>query len=252
MVGYALYDTQDCDNNTDLGNWQLGAADDNNSTGDWELGIPVGSWTTDGIIVQTDAQHTPGGEQCFFTGNAGATDAIGTNDVDDGKTTLWTDPIDMSQLENPTFTFWRWYTNNPPSGANPGMDWWRVDVTNNGSTWVPVENTRTSDKSWRRFAFRVQDYVTPNSSVQIRFIASDSIHLGENLDGGSLIEAAVDDIQLWENAGTEGIAEEEAADVLNVFPDPANDEVSLTLSATGISDLRLQVIDATGRVVITL
>ena len=249
LVGFALDDTQDCDNNTNLGNWQLGAADDNNSTGDWELGIPVGSFTTGGIIVQTDAQHTPGGEQCFFTGNAGTTDGIGVNDVDGGKTTLWCDPMDLSALDNPTFTFWRWYTNNPPGGANPGQDWWRMDISNNGSTWVPVENTRTSDKSWRRFAFRVQDYVTPNSSVRIRFVASDSIHLGQNLDGGSLIEAAVDDIQLWENAGGIGIEEETAVALLNVLPNPASAEVMIDIAATGMDRLHLQVIDDTGRMV---
>jgi len=56
----------------------------------------------------------------------------------------------------------------------------------------------SSDISWRKFAFRVSDYVTPSNNVQIKFIASDSIRLGQNLDGGSLIEAAVDDLYLYE------------------------------------------------------
>ncbi len=250
LVGYALEGTEDGDFNSDLGNWSTGMPGDNASTGAWTLEIPEGSFTDDGIIVQTDEQHTPGGELCYLTENAAAGEAIGTADVDAGRTTLQSDPIDMSDYTNPTLTYWRWYTNNPPGGANPGMDWWQVQVTNNGTNWVYVENTKTSDKSWRRFAFRVQDYVTPNATVSVRFIASDSTHIGEYLDGGSLIEAAIDDIQLWENAGNNGIAEAIPVQLLNVYPDPANDEVNISAVLGDVRDARWQVIDALGRTAI--
>ena len=46
--------------------------------------------------------------------------------------------------------------------------------------------------------FRVSDYVSLTSNIQIRFIASDSLRPGQNLDGGSLIEAAIDDLMLYE------------------------------------------------------
>ena len=46
--------------------------------------------------------------------------------------------------------------------------------------------------------FRVSDYVGLTSNVQLRFIASDSLRPGQNLDGGSLIEAAIDDLMLYE------------------------------------------------------
>ena len=35
--------------------------------------------------------------------------------------------------------------------------------------------------------------------MQLKFIASDSLRLGQNLDGGSLIEAAVDDLLLYDS-----------------------------------------------------
>lgn len=251
LVGFALAETQDFDNNTNWGDWTGGAPDDNNGTGTWALEIPIGSFTTGGIIVQTDEQHTPGGELCWVTGNnAGPGDSPGTDDVDDGKTTLYCAPMDLSAYQNPTITFWRWYTNNPPTGANPGADWWYAQVTNDGTNWEFVENTMTSDKSWRRFAFRVADYLTPNSTVQFRFIASDSTHIGQDLDGGSLIEAAIDDIQLWDNAGTIGMNEHTAADALNAFPDPASDELTVDLNVAWARDLRFTVLDATGRVVL--
>ena len=252
LVGFALEATEDADNNNELGNWTTGMPGDNNTTGTWTLEIPVPSYATGGQIVQTDAQHTPGGELCFLTGNApSSTDGMGTNDVDGGRTTLQCDPIDLTAYENPTFTIWRWYTNDPPGGANPGQDWWQVEITNNGSNWIYVENTRSSDRSWRRFAFRVQDYVTPNAQVAIRFIASDSIHLGQNLDGGSLIEAAIDDIQLWDNAGTIGISETDGVNVLNVYPTPASDMLNVVFATNNARQVRLEVLDAAGRITIT-
>ena len=92
----------------------------------------------------------------------------------------------------------RWYTNSPYSGANPGADWWQVMITDDGLNWNYVENNKSSDISWRQFAFRISDYVNLTSSVQLKFIASDSIRPCQNLDGGSLIEAAVDDLMLYE------------------------------------------------------
>ncbi len=86
----------------------------------------------------------------------------------------------------------------PPSGANPGADWWQVMITDDGVNWQYVENNMRSDKSWRRFAFRVNDYVNLTNQVRVKFIASDSTHLGQYLDGGSLIEAAVDDFSLYD------------------------------------------------------
>jgi len=63
----------------------------------------------------------------------------------------------------------------------------------------------TSDKSWRRVAFRVNDYVNLTNQVRVKFIASDSTHLGQYLDGGSLIEAAVDDFSLYEEVATSSL-----------------------------------------------
>ena len=102
------------------------------------------------------------------------------------------------QYNNPAFSYYRWYTNSPATGANPGADWWQVLITDDGANWHYVENNMSSDISWRKFVFRVTDYVNLTNDVQLKFIASDSTHLGQVLDGGSLIEAAVDDLYLYE------------------------------------------------------
>jgi Zn-dependent metalloprotease len=256
LVGYSLKKTDDVgDFAEEFGNWTITLPSDNNTTGDWINAIPMGSFGTAGDLstaVQPYYQHTTGGDLCFVTANAAnETDGIGTADVDGGHTTLQSGTIDLTSYTNPTFTYWRWYTNSPSSGANPNADWWQVYVSNdNGSTWVAVENTKTSDQSWRRNAFRVQDYVTPTSTVKIKFIASDSLRPGTNLDGGSLVEAALDDIQLWDNVDPSS-AQEFTNDgmQMSVIPNPANDQAVVMFELMEAADVQIQVTDITGKLV---
>ena len=127
-------------------------------------------------------------------------------------------------------SFYRWYTNNPPSGANPNADWWQVSVSDNlGASWTAVENTKTGDRAWRKFAFRIEDYVGVNSTFQIKFVASDSTRLGQYLDGGSLVEAALDDISIWDTADW-SLIEESAVFNVNLFPNPAENSIRLNFS----------------------
>ena len=204
LVGYELQEEEDFD--FSVGFWQTGAIDDNASTGLWDIGNPIGSYATPGdvnTIVQTNAQHTQGGSDCAFTGNASSVSAsIGENDIDGGHTTLISPLYDLTDYVNPAFSYWRWFTNN--SGAEPNADWWQVSITDDGVNWVAVENNLTSDNSWRRFAFRAKDYVSLTSNqVQLKFVASDSTNGA--LSGGSLVEAAVDDLYLWDAANSTSI-----------------------------------------------
>lgn len=259
MVGYDLEGTDDgSDFFQDFGNWTAGLPSDNNTTGDWTFGIPTGSYSDIGPPIDTSTcvqpyyQHTPGGSFCWFTGNApNANDGLGTNDVDAGHTTLLSPTIDMTSYTNPTITYFRWYLNNPASGANPNADWWQVYVSNNGSTWIPVEDTKSSDRIWRRVAFRVADYVTPNSTVSFKFIASDSTRLGQNLDGGSLIEAAVDDFQLWDNTLVSVEELMENLTTFQLYPNPANEIVMLNFDAIENSTMNIELFDITGKLVYT-
>ena len=201
LVGYELFDEEDFD--FSIGFWQTSDPSDNATTGMWDIGAPLGSYDNPSNlsgIVQTATQHTPNGYACAFTENASSiNDGIGANDVDDGHTTLFSPTYNLSSYTNPAFSYWRWYTNNPSSGANPGADWWQVLITDDGVNWNYVENTKSSDLSWRKCVFRIKDYVNLTSSIQLKFIASDSIRSGQYLDGGSLIEAAVDDLFLYES-----------------------------------------------------
>lgn len=228
------------DMSSDWGNWTTGLGSDNNTTGGWELNIPLGSYADlngDGsadvndptAAVAPSYQHTLNGDLCFLTERGSlVTDGLGVADVDAGHTTLLSPVIDLTGYTTPVMSFYRWYTNNPASGANPNADWWQVAISDDaGTSWTYVENTKTGDRDWRRFAYRIQDYVNVNSSFQMKFIVSDSTRLGQYLDGGSLIEAAVDDISIWD-AAPNSIKEITGVD-FKLYPNPAGNSIQLSI-----------------------
>lgn len=253
LVGVNEVGREDCDNNEDWGAWQTGVPGDNATTGIWLLEIPIPSVTVDvapGTIVQTGDQVTPGGEYCFFTGNGTVGGGIGENDVDGGKTTLQTTTIDLSSYQNPIISYYRWYTNSPPGGANPGADYWQVRMSNdNGATWTYVENTKTSDMQWRRNAFHVSDFMTPTAQMKLQFIASDSLRPTVNLSGGSLVEGALDDFIVYEDAVI-GV-DESSVSVFNAiaFPNPTTSSTRIQFQLSKPESIEVLVLDAVGRTI---
>ncbi|MBL4705031.1 MAG: T9SS type A sorting domain-containing protein, partial [Flavobacteriales bacterium] len=255
LVGFDLEAEEDAaDFVSTFGNWNTGVSDDGATTGMWELNSPVGSFGTPGdpsSMVAPDYQHTPGGSFCWVTGQSTSSSAaLGANDVDAGKTTIESDPLDLSGYDNPTISYWRWYSNNPPSGANPNADWFQVYISNDGgSTWNFVEDTKVSERNWRRNVFRIQDYTTKSNNMVMRFVVSDSIRPGEYLDGGSLIESALDDIRLWDNSAT-SVDEIDGLSGYSLYPNPATQTVNLSFfTAFLLEDVQIEVVNNMGQVV---
>ncbi len=137
--------------------WVCGAPDDDAQDGMWIRGDPVG----DGY--QPGADHTPfWGEYCFVTG-AGA-----LHEVWDGKTTLFSPLVDLSQSGQVQLSYWRYCYDNP------GDDDFVVDISGDGGqTWVNLETVHGSAMGWRQQTYLVDEFITPTDSVQLRFIAQD-------------------------------------------------------------------------------
>ncbi len=236
------------DMETDPG-WTVGAVGDNATTGLWLRADPVGTQVTAGIDVQPEDDHTLAGLLCWVTGNATVGAGAGTNDVDGGKTTLASALLDATAggLIDPVISYYRWYTNN--QGGSPGLDFWRVDISNDGGTnWVSVESTTQSNASWQRFLFRIADVVVPTSQIRLRFIAEDA-------GAGSLVEAAVDDLKLLAFANIVAVGDGPAPDGLalalaSTHPSSGTLRLSYTLPASGPVSLRIY--DLGGREVRTL
>ncbi|MCK4546878.1 MAG: T9SS type A sorting domain-containing protein [Candidatus Eisenbacteria sp.] len=157
------------------------------STGQWDRVDPNATWSGSDM-VQPEDDHTPSpGVMCYITGQSVAGAGVGDNDVDGGYTRLTSGVLDLPAYSSVILNYYRWYTND--AGNAPGEDYWQVDVTGNGTTWVPLENTNQSDRSWLYQEFDLADYINLTSTVQIRFVAEDG-------GSGSIVEAGVDDVLL--------------------------------------------------------
>lgn len=164
--------------------WTVGDVGDNATTGIWERGDPVGIFYG-GQPIQPEEDHTPPpGTHCFVTGN-GDTSA-GSDDVDNGKTTLKSPVLDLNGLSDIRVSYWRWYAD---LGSVPNDDIFLVNVSNNGgSSWEVVESLDHTENSWERVAFTLDDHVAPTGNVMMRFIAKDE-------PNNSLCEACIDDVE---------------------------------------------------------
>jgi choice-of-anchor B domain-containing protein len=170
---------------TNLG-WTVGAAGDAATAGIWERADPQAT------SAQPEDDHTSApGTLCFVTGaSAGA--SVGANDVDGGKTTLTSPTLNLAAQSSARISYWRWYSNT--QGGSPNADVFTVDISNNnGSSWVNVETVGPTGAQtgggWYFHEFTVSNYVTPTSTVRLRFVADDA-------GSGSVIEAAIDDFQV--------------------------------------------------------
>ena len=102
---------------------------------------------------------------------------------------------DLSIYDEALVSYWKWYSNN--LGNNPGTDYWKVDVSNDGgANWSSIENTNESNNYWLFKQYLISDFVDLTQTIQFRFIAEDIFYDGDVGTGGSLIEAAIDDFSI--------------------------------------------------------
>src|SRR5881396_826086 len=240
------------DMETDPG-WVIGDPFDTAVTGIWLRADPVGTFVDNSpnppIPVQPEDDHTPSGTQCFVTGNAAAGAGAGTNDVDGGHTTLYSSVFSAlpAGMTHPFIEYYRWYSNN--AGSTPGEDFWNADISNNGgASWHSVEHTQTTENSWQRVIFRIEDLVTPTASMKMRLIAADE-------GAGSLVEAAVDDFRLIGFPAVAGVEPGRAGAAplaVTLQPSPFATRTSMRFTLPISGDVKLSVLDVNGRLVRTL
>lgn len=221
---------------------------DDAATGIWERVIPVGTWNS-GQPVQPDHDHTPWGEYCWVTGQHLQGQGVGYNDVDDGTTSLFSPVYDLTSATSAKVKYYRWYSNN--LGGNPGIDWWVVQVRNNGGSWVDIERTQQSANSWNLVeADLLAIFGSSIGNVQLRFQASD-------MPGqGSLVEAAVDDFAILASLGASDVSEGLDAGLRYALfpgqPNPTVGQSSIRFQIPAETRVQLRIFDVTGRQVKTL
>jgi len=179
----------------ELEGWSIGDASDDASAGIWELAEPLATFNDDGFQVAPGYDYSAEGSFCFVTGNGYEEGNGGYDDVDAGKTTLFSPVFNLADYDDVIMTFWRWYTND--IGDNGNNDKWLVQAsTDSGVSWESIENTSISNASWIQSRFILSNYIDLGESVQFKFVAEDIFYNGDAGSGGSLVEAAIDDFKL--------------------------------------------------------
>lgn len=227
---------EDFDANLSAG-WQLGIPGDSATGGIWLIAAPVPS-VASGDTCQAGVQHTPGGVNCAVTGNAPFISSPNYNaDVDNGKTTLQSPPIDIQASIDPVVSYWRWFTND--QGSNPRNDYWRTYASDDGLNFVLLEEAIIPDHGWRRFAFKVSDYFSNATAVTLRFVA-------EDINPASVVESAIDDIEIFSSVLNAGLEDVQSSLTINVYPNPVSENLNLEVSARKSSQISLEVVNILG------
>jgi len=217
----------------------------NGSTGEWTRGNPNGSG---GGQVQTEDDHTSApGTDCFFTGQASPGDGVGSNDVDDGTQVLFSPILDLSELEEPTIRYWRWYVNDGNSNVD---DVFTIDISSNGGVdWINVETLTTSRAFWEKADIIVDDFVTTTDQIQFRFIAADE-------GDGSIVEAAIDDVEIFglQETTSTPVPVSASTRLMGATPSPFSASLGgeIRFQLAEAQEVELGIVDVQGRRVATL
>ena len=165
-----------------VSNWTTNpTGSDDATTGQWEIGSPQ-TTTSSGITLQPNSGHT--GPGALVTGLA-AGSSVGTFDIDAGVTSVLSPTIDIpvgAEVEL-RFEYSFAYLDNATND-----DYFEVAIVSNGVTTELFDDHAheyNQTSTWDLVTLDISQYA--GSTIQILFEAAD-------LSGGSLVEAAVDDV----------------------------------------------------------
>lgn len=163
------------------------------TSGGFELASPNITWN-EGNQASPDADHSDSGTTAWVTQNGNANDPPSATDVDGGATRLTSPVIDLTG-SNAVISVAKWFYTSTPG------DTLRTEVSNDdGANWVAVNNytgqpqplpgsTVTTPNAWVVQSFVVSDYVTPTSTVRVRFTINDVAPAG-------IVEGGIDDFHV--------------------------------------------------------
>ncbi|MGV6828297.1 MAG: T9SS type A sorting domain-containing protein [Flavobacteriales bacterium] len=209
--------------------WQLGDATDNATSGFWNRANPQQTIDNTNFTVQPEDDHSQNGNNCLVTG-ASQGGVWYANDVDGGKTTV-TSPIFSNLNDTSIIEFYKWFVH----GAGftfPAQGQWKMEITNNGTNWLEIENTQYGDhRNWINSKYKISDLITLSNTIQVRFVASD-------FGAGSIVEALVDDFSIVTLDSSLGIGDDVFIDSsVIVYPNPTSNILFITPKNTVVKSL---------------
>ena len=162
------------------------------SSGIWARGEPIGT-IFEAVEANPDLDlPSDFGNQCYVTGNGGG--AAGTDDVDNGRTTLRSPIFNLSTNLDPQLEYARWFFNAGGDGfPNDSL----IIKLSNGTTTATLEIVTAAtpgNSSWITRSFRVLDYLPLTANMQLIVTTADVgvQHLVEaGLDGFKVTDTGV-------------------------------------------------------------
>ena len=227
--------------------WRVGSAEEETaSSGNWERADPEAT-AYSGQPLQPEDDHTAAGTDCWVTG-AAAGAYVGANDVDGGRTVVYSPRFDLQGAADVMIGYWRYFTDDQAQGPQDGL--WLVEITNDdGASWSDVENTSDGNPAWVEVGFALADYFAVPGIVQMRFTAGDETPT-------AITEALLDDFTLSAIFDLTSTDDEFAVSFVTELgqnhPNPFNPRTAIKFSLEQASPVSLQVFDLNGRVVKTL
>jgi len=169
--------------------WTI-ANDPSLTGGGWARVNPIGTFFPDGSQNPAQPENDSGQAAdellCYITQQYPGTGSSGNSDVDGGPTRLLTPAFDLNGTDG-IVTYARWLFCSQ-AGNVVEQDALVTEINNGSSGWIQVHQTFSTNSFWEVVSFRVSDYVTPTSTVQVRFSVSDP--------GSSVTEAGIDNFRV--------------------------------------------------------
>lgn len=214
--------------------------------GSWVKGEPIGTVLTGQQIAPEFDANNDFGDDCYITGNGGG--AAGTDDIDNGYTTLTSPVLDLSSYVAPAIKYQRWFANSGGSG-NPN-DSLKVILSNGTISKVVEVVTAASvnNNSWVEKQILVSDYfpnVVNRSNMQLSFLTGDDAI-------GHIVEAGVDKVYVIETAKVGLQVNGPGISTMSIYPNPihANSQIQYQLNDLA-KEAKIELIDLQGRVLKT-
>lgn len=203
--------------------------------GIWERGEPKGTQDNNGNPVNPDKDVTNDcSVECYVTGNQGSTQ--GDDDVDGGATVLTSPTFDLSTYTEPYVFYSRWKRLSFNS-----TDTLKTYISN-GTTKAQLENITlltSGQAQWVNKNFKISSFVTPSATMQFSMEVSD---YGQD----NTIEGGLDKFYILDS--TNSSVSELGNDVtVVVWPNPADEIATLLVSGSSSADLKVEILDLTGR-----
>jgi len=210
----------------------------NASAGEWVRAVPnatifQGKKSNVDVDLPDDL-----GMSCFMTGNAGG--QAGTDDVDNGTTTLTSDWFSAEGLVEPAVQYYHWFFNAGGETVTPNDSLNVFLITPADTQLIQTIKSVEVEGEWIKSTIPLDSEIDLEF-LKIMFVAQDDV------TDGHIVEAGVDVFRVIDILASP-VEESEEVTLFSVFPNPVNDQLTIK-SKEDMGTTAIRVFDTSGRLV---